>query len=73
MSKKVLKKKGKKPIVFEEGGMHKTLGIPKGKPIPKSKMKAAASGKLGVKAKKEALFKENVLTGRKKRKRKLKK
>jgi hypothetical protein len=60
-------KKGQKPIVFKAGGLHKSTGTPKGKKIPAKKMKAALSGKLGPKAEKQARFKKNVLTGRKKK------
>ena len=60
-------KKGQKPIRFEKGGMHKTTGTPMGQPIPKGKIAAAAAGRYGPKAKKQAQFKKNVLTGKKKR------
>ena len=59
-------KPGQKPIRFHPGGLHESTGTPKGKKIPASKMKAACSGKLGPKAKKQCNFKKNVLTGRKK-------
>jgi len=58
-------KAGQKPIRFSPGGLHRSTGTPAGEKIPASKMRAAASGKLGPKAKKQALFKKNVLTGRK--------
>lgn len=61
------KKKGQKPITFKKGGLHKSTGTKAGKKIPKSKMKKAAAGKLGPLAKKQALFKKNVLTGPKKK------
>lgn len=61
--KKTISAPGKKPITFNEGGMHKTTGTPAGKPIPAGKMAAAAKGGLGPLAKKQALFKKNVLTG----------
>lgn len=54
---------GKKPIKFKEGGLHQTLGIPQGQKIPGSKMQAALAGRLGPKARKQAQFKRNVLTG----------
>lgn len=67
MAKKTLKaKKGQKKITFDEGGLHKSLGIKQGKKIPASAMSAALAGKKGAKAKKQALFKKNVLTGKKK-------
>lgn len=58
-------KKGQKPITFQKGGLHASTGTPAGKPIPASKEKEARSGKLGPKAEKQELFRENVLTGRK--------
>jgi hypothetical protein len=58
-------KKGQKPITFKKGGLHKSTGTKAGKKIPAKKMAAATSGKLGPKAKKQAMFKKNVLTGRK--------
>lgn len=61
----VVKSPGKKPIVAKAGGLHKSTGTPAGKPIPKSAFNAALSGKLGPKAQKQALFKKNVLTGKK--------
>jgi len=61
------KKKGQKPITFKKGGLHASTGTPQGKKIPASKRRAARSGKLGPKAKKQALFAENVLVGRGKR------
>lgn len=56
---------GKKPITYRPGGLHQSTGTPAGQPIPKAKMQAAMSGELGPTAKKQALFKKNVLTGRK--------
>ena len=61
----VVRSKGKKPIHFKEGGLHESLGVPAGKPIPKGEFKAALAGKRGPKAKKQALLKKNVLVGRK--------
>jgi hypothetical protein len=58
-------KKGQKKITFHPGGLHSTLGVKPGKKIPAGKMQQALQGKLGPKAKKQALFKKNVLTGRK--------
>jgi hypothetical protein len=60
------KKKGQKPITFKQGGMHKTLGIKKGNKISAKTHQKAASGKLGKKAKKQELFRRNVLKGKKK-------
>jgi len=59
-------KKGQKKITFTPGGLHKSTKTPAGKKIPAKKMQQALAGKLGPKAKKQAQFKKNVLTGRKK-------
>lgn len=56
-----IKEKGKKPMSFTKGNLHKAVHVPQGTKIPASKMRAAAAGKYGAKAKKEALFAENVL------------
>lgn len=58
-------KKGQKTIKFKQGGLHESLGVPAGQKIPAGKMQAALDGKYGAKAKKQAQFKQNVLTGRK--------
>ena len=55
--------KGQKPIHFQKGGLHESLGVPQGEPIPASKMQAALSGRYGAKAQKQAQFARNVLTG----------
>ncbi len=60
-------KAGQKPITFKPGGLHRSTGTPAGQKIPAAKMAAAASGKLGPKAQKQAQFARNVLTGPKKR------
>ena len=60
-----VKKKGQKPIQFKEGSLCAQLGVKKGEKIPAGKMKAAEEGELGPLAKKRALFKKNVLTGKK--------
>ena len=57
--------RGQKPIKFSPGGLHRSTGTPAGKPIPAAKKQAALSGKYGPKAKKQAQFAKNVLTGRK--------
>lgn len=54
-------KKGKKPIKFKKGGLHKSLGVPEGEKIPASKMKAALAGKYGPKAKKQAVMAQGLL------------
>lgn len=60
-------KKGQKPIKFTTGGLHASTGTPQGKPIPPGKMQQALSGDLGPKAKAQANFAKNVLTGPKKK------
>lgn len=62
--KKVIKPKpgsGQKPVAFQKGGLHESLGVPAGKPIPAGKMQEALSGKAGPKAKAQANFAVNVL------------
>ena len=56
---------GQKPITFKAGGLHKSTHTPAGKPIPATKMKKALAGGFGKKAKAQANFKKNVLTGKK--------
>ena len=56
-------KKGQKPITFQKGGLHASTGTPAGKKIPASKRKKALAGGYGPKAKKQAQFAKNVLTG----------
>ncbi len=70
MAKETIKpeKKGEKPIKFEKGGEHKSLGVKKGKDIPEKKKEEAKEGKFGKKAEKQEIFRENVLTGPKKHK-----
>lgn len=52
----VIKGKGKKPLKFRKGALHKALGVPEGKPIPEGKKRAALAGKYGPKVKKMAVF-----------------
>lgn len=54
-------KKGQKPLTFKKGGLHETLGVPAGEPIPADKMDAAKAGKYGPKAAQQADFAANVL------------
>ena len=54
---------GQKPIEFQKGGLHASTDTPSGDKIPAAKVAAAVSGSLGAKAKKQALFMKNVLTG----------
>jgi hypothetical protein len=56
MTTVVMKKKGKKPISFQKGALHRQLGVPEGQPIPESKKKAALAGRYGPLAKKRAVF-----------------
>jgi hypothetical protein len=68
--KRVIKATGKKPISFKPGGLHQSLGVPQGKPIPPGKMRDALAGNAGPKARAQAEFAKNVLTGPKKTTRK---
>jgi len=54
-------KKGQKPVSFKKGGLHKSLGVPQGEKIPEGKMRAAAAGRYGPLAKKQALMALNML------------
>ena len=60
-AKQTIKAPGKKPITFAKGGLHESLGVPKGKPVPPGKMASALAGKAGPKAKAQAQFAKNVL------------
>jgi hypothetical protein len=60
--KETIKAPGKDPISFKPGGLHESLGVPKGKPIPAKAMKDALGGKKGPEAQKQALFAKNVLS-----------
>ena len=62
-AKKTIKAPGKAPISFQPGGLHQSTGTPAGQKIPAAKMQAALTGKLGPKAKQQAEFAKNVLTG----------
>jgi hypothetical protein len=58
--------KGKAPVTFAKGGLHKSTGTPPGEPIPAAKMAAAKRGDLGPKAKKQAVMAAGLLAaGRK--------
>jgi hypothetical protein len=50
----VLRAKGKKPIAFQKGALHKALHVPMNKPIPPGKKRDALAGKYGEKARKQA-------------------
>lgn len=41
-------------ISFKKGGLHESLGVPRGEVIPPAKMKAALAGRYGPKAKRQA-------------------
>jgi hypothetical protein len=56
---------GQKTITFNKGGLHESTGTPQGQPIPAAKKEEALEGELGKKAKMQALFARNVLTGKK--------
>lgn len=58
------KSPGQKKITFHPGGLHESTGTPVGQHIPPAKIAAALAGHFGPKAKKQALFMHNVLTGR---------
>ena len=59
-------KGGKKPVSFQAGGLHQSLGVPAGQNIPPAKMAAAAAGKYGPKAKAQANLAQGMLAkGRK--------
>lgn len=53
--------KGKTPITFQKGALHRQLGVPQGQKIPAAKMEAAEAGRYGPLAKKRATFAEEVL------------
>ena len=58
------KTKGQKKITFKQGGLHQSLGVPQGQKIPPAMITNALAGHYGPKAKQQALFLHNVLTGR---------
>lgn len=39
---------------IRKGGLHETVGVPQGQPIPPAKMQAAAAGRYGPKGVKQA-------------------
>jgi hypothetical protein len=66
MAKQTIKSPGKKPVTFQKGGLHQSLGVPQGQKIPAAKMAAAKTGKFGPKAQKQANFAAGMLAaGRK--------
>ena len=52
----VIKAKGKKPLTFKKGALHRALGVPQGQPIPAGKKQAALAGRYGPRVKKQAVF-----------------
>jgi hypothetical protein len=52
---------GKKPVTFQKGGLHSSLGVPQGQKIPVTKVAAAQAGKFGPKAKRQANFAMGML------------
>ncbi|MEM4359683.1 MAG: hypothetical protein QXT45_04085 [Candidatus Bilamarchaeaceae archaeon] len=68
----VIRKKGRKPLRFKQGALHRQLGVPEGQPIPRSKIQAALRGDYGPLAKKRAVFafKGALAAGRKRARRK---
>jgi hypothetical protein len=65
-SKQTIKAPGKRPVSFQKGGLHQSVGVPQGQKIPAAKMAAAKAGKFGPKAVKQANFAAGMLAaGRK--------
>jgi len=52
----VIAAKGKKPLAFQKGALHKALGVSMDKPIPPGKKRDALKGKYGKKVQKQARF-----------------
>jgi hypothetical protein len=52
---------GQKPVTFQKGGLHRSLGVPQGEKIPASKMAAAKAGRYGPLAQKRANFATGML------------
>lgn len=66
MATVTIRKKGKKPISFSAGGLHRSTHTPMDEKIPASKLAAAARGEYGPKAVKQAALAKGALaTGRK--------
>lgn len=53
--------KGKAPVTFKEGALHRQPGVPAGQKIPASKMAAAKRGDMGPLAQKRANFATGML------------
>lgn len=56
MERTMIKQKGKKPLSFRKGALHRALDVPEGESIPADKREAALAGKYGPAAKKMAVF-----------------
>jgi hypothetical protein len=64
--KTVIASPGKAPIAFHKGGLHESVGVPQGQKIPQAKVDAAAAGKYGPHAAKQASMAKGMLAaGRK--------
>ncbi len=59
--KRTITARGKKPITFQEGGLHASTGTPAGRKISPAMHAAAMAGKMGMKAKRQEMFYRNVL------------
>ena len=59
--KQTISSPGKKPVTFQKGGLHQSVGVPQGQKIPAAKMAAAKAGKFGPKAVKQANFAAGML------------
>lgn len=56
-----MRKRGKKPVSFSKGGLHRSTNTPEDEPIPASKMRAAARGDYGATAVKQATMASGML------------
>jgi hypothetical protein len=61
MATVTMRKKGRKPVSFSKGGLHRSTNTPEGENIPASKMAAAARGDYGAKAVKQANMARGML------------
>jgi hypothetical protein len=61
VAKTTMRAKGKKPVSFEKGGLHKSTNTPEGENIPASKLAAAKRGDYGSKAVKQANMASGML------------
>ncbi len=52
----MIRARGKRPLKFKAGALHRQLGVPEGERIPKEKVEAALGGRYGPLAKKRAVF-----------------